>query len=88
MTAHSTICGPPSHRKDGCKHTFHEIKTGDIVTRMLAGSVSMKLNVTKIDEAYIYCGDWKFRRDNGGEVDEKIGWDGVTITGSQLIKDL
>jgi len=29
-------------------------------------------------------GGWKFRRENGAEVDEDLGWDGIKTTGSIL----
>jgi hypothetical protein len=64
---------------------FSNVKVGDIVTRLLAGAVQMKLRVSKVDEDLIYCGDWKFYRTTGGEVDEDLGWDGITYTGSYLI---
>lgn len=76
---------------------FGHIKKGDEVTRLLAGVVPMKLIVGKVDETFIYCGSsdgivdtnegWKFRKDNGAEVDEDLGWDGVTHTGSFLISE-
>ena len=54
--------------------TFSDIKVGDIVTRMLAGSVPMELQVTAVDE-FIHCGPWKFSRKNGAEIDEELEWD-------------
>ena len=59
-----------------------EIKVGDTVTRMIAGSIPMVLKVTAVDE-YIHCGPWKFSRKTGAEIDEEIGWDEST-TGSVL----
>lgn len=67
---------------------FKNVMPGDTVTRMLAGDIPMKLVVTSIDRDFIYCGvpgvGWKFRRDNGGEVDEMLEWDGISKTGSFL----
>jgi hypothetical protein len=63
---------------------FEHIKVGDVVIRMLAGVIPMKLTVTHLDHTFIYCGDWKFRRRNGAEVDEELGWD-THGTGSYLI---
>lgn len=67
---------------------FEHVKAGDIVVRMLAGTIPMELKVHSVDETYIYCGKpgvgWKFLRSNGAEVDEDLGWDGVTHTGSYL----
>ena len=73
---------------------FEDIKPGDIVSRMFGGK-PMKLKVTAVDEQYIYCGPdqigWKFRRDNGAEVDEELDWGSITgnvcHTGSYLIKE-
>jgi hypothetical protein len=61
-----------------------ELKIGDPVTRMLAGTVPMNLKVTAIDENIITCGWWTFNRATGGEVDADLGWDGVSYTGSML----
>lgn len=67
---------------------FDHIKAGDKVTRMLGGKIPMEMRVTEVDDAFIYIGPrpdgWKFRRDNGAEVDEVLGWDGIHITGSYL----
>jgi predicted nucleotidyltransferase len=50
------------------------IKIGDKVTRMLAGAIPMQLTVTNISEDFIYCGEWKFDRETGAEIDEVLGW--------------
>lgn len=65
---------------------FADVKVGDIVTRMLAGSIPMQLKVTAISKEFIYCGPWVFNRANGGEVDLELEWDGVKTTGSYLVK--
>jgi hypothetical protein len=70
---------------------FKHLKPGDIVSRMFGFSgETMKLRITAVDDKYIYCGPdqigWKFRRDNGAEVDEELGW-GTKGTGSYLIKE-
>lgn len=64
---------------------FKNIKVGDSVTRMIDGQVFMKLNVTKIDDKLIYCGDWTFDLNTGVEEDPELGW-GVSfgVTGSYL----
>lgn len=70
------------------KHTFLHIQIGDTVTRMLAGTIPMSLVVTNVDDAFIHAAGehgWKFRRDTGTEVDEDLGWDGITMTGSFLV---
>lgn len=61
---------------------FSEIKVGDSVTRMIAGSVPMVLKVTEVDD-FIHCGPWKFSKETGAEIDDEIGWDEST-TGSYL----
>ena len=73
---------------------FGHIEVGDRVTRLLAGTVPMKLIVGKVDDNFIYTATpdgainiengWKFRRENGAEVDEELGWDGIKMTGSFL----
>lgn len=65
------------------------IKVGDKVRRLLGGVVPMELTVTEVDEKFIHCGDWKFSREGGYEVDEELGWgvpdaDGKIRTGSYL----
>jgi hypothetical protein len=52
---------------------FRHLKVGDEVTRMLAGVVEMKLQVTEVDENFIYCGPWTFERVTGFEYDPEIG---------------
>lgn len=69
---------------------FSDVKAGDVVRRMLAGVVPMELKVSSVDETFIYVGSpgdgWKFLRSTGAEVDEDLGWDGVTYTGSYLVR--
>ena len=61
------------------------LKEGDEVVRMLAGSVPMKMRVTSRDEQSIKCNElWSFHPKTGAEVDEALGWDGLTTTGSFL----
>ena len=71
--------------------SLREVRVGDTVTRLLAGSIPMKLVVSDVDEHLIYCGGpggWKFDRDSGVEVDEELGWGPqFGITGSYLIPD-
>lgn len=56
------------------------LKPGDVVTRMLGGTVPMHLKVSKV-ETLIHCGPWTFSRNNGAEIDEGLGWT-ETRTGS------
>jgi hypothetical protein len=60
------------------------VKVGDEVIRLLSGVIPMELFVTEVTDELIICGPWKFRKDTGGEVDEIMGWDGITMTGSVL----
>lgn len=48
------------------------LKPGDKVVRMLSGVVPLPLKITSIDEDFIHCGDWKFDRATGAEVDEEL----------------
>jgi len=67
---------------------FLDIKVGDKVTRMLAGTIPMVLEVNGIDDNLIYCGEhgWTFDRDTGQEIDEELGWTKESgMTGSYLL---
>lgn len=71
--------------------SFFDVKPGDYVVRMISNVLPVTLLVHSVDESFIYAGGapdigWKFRRDNGAEVDEDLGWDGVTLTGSCLVE--
>jgi hypothetical protein len=60
-----------------------KVKVDDIVLRTLgADGPEMRLRVTKIDD-YIHCGDWKFSKQNGAEIDEDLGWN-ERYTGSYI----
>jgi hypothetical protein len=63
--------------------TFHHIKAGDTVIRILGGVLPMPLEVTKVDETLIHCAGWAFDRETGAEVDHTLDWGpeyGVTRT--------
>jgi len=72
-----------------------DLKEGDTVIRILAGH-PMEVVVGVVTPEHVYCGSpngfvpatveagWKFRKDNGLEVDEDLGWDGLTRTGSYI----
>jgi hypothetical protein len=72
-----------------------EIKVGDVVTRMLAGSIPLKVIVGQIKDGIIKVGSedgeisweegWSFKQTTLCEIDEDLGWDGETVTGSYLI---
>lgn len=53
--------------------TFEYVKPGDVVTRMLAGVVPMKLKVAAVTDKIIDCG-WTFDRITGAEIDEDLDW--------------
>jgi hypothetical protein len=54
---------------------FYDVKAGDVVKRMLAGSVPMELMVESVDDTLIHCkGGWTFGRETGAEEDEDLQW--------------
>jgi hypothetical protein len=58
---------------------FSHVKVGDIVTRMLAGTVPTKLRVSIVTNDLIISGPdeesgWCFDRKTGAEVDKQLGW--------------
>lgn len=64
------------------------VKVGDQVNRRMGqdaplDGVDMVLQVTVITDTEIHCGDWKFSRITGGEIDEELGWDAFH-TGSRI----
>lgn len=64
------------------------VKEGDIFTRLLAGTIPMRVIVGEQDEKHIYVGShdgvvkstkeegWCFRKDTSCEVDKDLGVDG------------
>ena len=80
------------------KEELSKIKVGYTLERALAGVSPMDVIVGKIDDKFIYCGSadgfisynegWKFLKSNGHEIDDDLGWDGVTTTGSYLTRIL
>jgi len=62
-----------------------DIKVGDVVVRVLGGSVEMSLEVTSLSSDRIVCGDWEFDRTTGAEIDDYLNWGPPPkITGSYL----
>ena len=53
---------------------FEKLKVGDVVVRMLAGTIPMKLQVSEITEQLIVCSAWQFDKATGAEIDEELGW--------------
>ena len=65
---------------------FSNLQVGDVVTRMLGGSVPMMLTISAVTDTLIICGGWKFCRKTGVEIDEGLGWGPqYGITGSFLL---
>lgn len=65
---------------------FWSVKQGDVLIRMLAGTVPLKVKVVKVDENLIHvAGGWTFSRATGAEEDPELGWgDKFGQTGSYL----
>lgn len=55
-----------------------DLKPGDWVMRILAGTIPMRIRVTHVTEDRIYCGEpgtgWEFDRETGAEIDYDLGW--------------
>jgi hypothetical protein len=64
-----------------------DVQPGQRIVRLIGEEVEVTITVEAVSEGFIYArGGWKFRRDNGAEVDEALGWDGLAVTGSRLIR--
>lgn len=66
-----------------------QLKVGDTVIRMLAGTIPMEMKITSIHEGLIWCGPWCFDETHGYEIDPDLGWgepgpDGKIVTGSYI----
>lgn len=67
---------------------LQRINVGDVVVRYLAGSLRMNLEVTDVTRDRIICGDWKFDRQTGAEIDDVLGWSPPPKqTGSYIVKE-
>lgn len=72
---------------------FKDLKIGDELIRSLGG-VMMVVVVGYIDDKVFKVGSkdgtiswdigWTFNKETGLEIDEDLGWDGVTKTGSYI----
>lgn len=51
-----------------------KIEVGDVVTRILAGEIPVKLKVTDIKDGRVICGAWEFDAKTGAEIDDDLGW--------------
>ncbi len=64
---------------------FEKLRVGDVVVRMLAGTLPMKLQVSDITDQLIVCSAWRFDKVTGAEIDEELGWGPPPLmTGSYL----
>lgn len=64
---------------------FENVKAGDIVVRLLAGSIPMELRVQSVTDSIIDCG-WTFDKKTGAEIDDDLGWGPPPkMTGSYLV---
>jgi hypothetical protein len=64
---------------------FEKLRVGDVVVRMLAGTLPMKLQVSEITEQLIICSAWQFDKATGAEIDEELGWGSPPLmTGSYI----
>lgn len=70
--------------------SFDYVRPGDMVRRMLAGTIPMDLLVEKVDDRLIHChGGWTFDIATGIEEDPEIGWGlAFGVTGSFLVHGL
>lgn len=71
--------------RNGGPMTLADKKVGDKVTRMLAGAVPMKLQITEITDTKIVCGDWEFDKATGAEIDDLLGWGSPPLTTGSYI---
>mgnify|MGYP001549148454 CR=1 FL=1 len=53
---------------------FENLNVGDMVTRMLGGTIPMKLPVSAMHHQIIICSAWQFDRATGAAIDEVLGW--------------
>lgn len=77
---------------------FDNLNIGDKITRVIGfpKGVSMEVIVGEIKDDYIICGSscgfvkgvegigWKFHKKTGLEIDEDLGWDGITKSGAYI----
>lgn len=53
---------------------FDNLKVGDTVIRMLAGTVPMRLQVNEVTDSTLVCALWTFDKATGAEIDEDLNW--------------
>lgn len=69
-----------------------DVKVGDKLIRLLGGKLEIPVIVGEVTDDTIKVGSedgiipweegWTFNRITGAEIDEELGWDGITVTGS------
>ncbi len=52
---------------------FEKLRVGDVVVRMLAGTLPMKLQVSEVTEQLVVCSAWQFDKATGAEINEELG---------------
>lgn len=75
-----------------------DVKVGDRMIRLLGGVVPVEVIVGIVNETTFKVGSadgvisvedgWTFSKKTGAEIDEDLGWDGETHTGSFISKKL
>lgn len=73
------------------KEYLSSLKVGDKITRLMAG-IPIPLTIWKIENGVIFTENniitkeagWRFDAETGAEIDEDLGWDGKTVTGSYI----
>ena len=65
--------------------TLYDVVVGDTVFRFIGGSATlMSIRVTAVTDELILCGEWRFDKRTGAEIDELLGW-GPALTGSYIL---
>lgn len=64
------------------------ISVGSEVTRMLAGTIPMKLKITSIENNVITCSDWEFDLETGAEIDDYLDWGPPPKSTGSYIKEI
>ena len=65
--------------------TLNDVAVGETVFRFIGSlGTPMPIQVTAVTEDWIICGEWKFDKLTGAEIDEFLGW-GCALTGSYIL---
>ena len=75
---------------------FSDLKVGDHLKRSLGGMrpawvivgeiTGTTFRVGSLDGIIPWQEGWTFNKETGLEIDEELGWDGKTITGSYIVE--